>query len=156
MLTPDEIKNLASVTSDSRLKTRYLAVYYFELGHSRIQIAQLLGVSRGSVNAWIKNYHNHGLAGLKLKKQTGRPTRLDEEQLLRLSGYLESNFANDQSRLFTAEDVRQYIKTEFNVSYASRNVYRLVHELGFSSLTSRSRRPKQSLEDFKERLNLAK
>ncbi|PTP05027.1 hypothetical protein CWO17_11425 [Vibrio sp. 10N.286.45.A3] len=152
MLTPDEIKNLALSLSDSRLKTRYLAVHYFELGHNRVQIAQLLGVSKDSVNAWIKNYHNHGLDGLKSKKQTGRPTLLKEEQLSRLSEYLESNFVNDQVRLFMAEDVRRYIKTEFNVSYASRNVYRLVHALGFSFIISRSKRPTQSLEEFKRRL----
>ena len=156
MLTPDEIKNLALSLSDSRLKTRYLAVHYLELGHNRVQIAQLLGVSKESVNTWIKNYHNHGLEGLKSKKGTGRPFRLNDVQLLTLSKYIENNLENSQYDQFMVEDVRQYIATEFSVQYTLQNVYRLAHMLGFSSITSRSRRPKQSLEEFKQRLNASK
>ena len=146
MPTPTEIKKLARATSDARLKMRYLAVYHFESGHNRTHIAEMLGVSRRSVNVWIKDYLKAGLDALKSKKSPGRPTRLSEEQLELLAEFIKANAIKEQGGRMIAEDVREYIITTFNVNYAIRNVYRLMHSLGFSWITSRSRHPKQSLE----------
>ena len=40
-------------------------------------------------------------------------------------------------------DIQTYIEREFGVAYELSNVYRLLRELGFSWITSRSRHPKQ-------------
>lgn len=146
MLNPPEIKKIARATSDARLKMRYLAVYHFESGYNRTHIAEMLGVSRRSVNMWIKCYLEGGLEALKSKKSPGRPIQLSEEQLGLLAEFIEANSIKEQGGRIIAEDVREYILTTFNVNYAIRNVYRLMHSLGFSWITSRSRHPKQSLE----------
>ncbi len=46
-----------------------------------------------------------------------------------------------------------YVEQEFGVSYSLTNIYRLLHQLDFSWITSRSKHPKQSQdaqEDFKK------
>ncbi|ABX48027.1 ISSod10, transposase OrfA [Shewanella baltica OS195] len=43
-----------------------------------------------------------------------------------------------------AKDVGHYIQTEFGVTFKQANIYRLLHQLGFSWMTTRSRHPKQS------------
>ncbi|MBD1584983.1 helix-turn-helix domain-containing protein [Pseudoalteromonas sp. S16_S37] len=51
----------------------------------------------------------------------------------------------DRGRLI-AEDVRCYIRDTLQVDYELRSVYRIMHALGFSWITSRSKHPKQSPE----------
>ena len=50
-----------------------------------------------------------------------------------------------------------YINQEFDVLYSLDNVYRLLHQLDFSWITSRSKHPKQDLDvqkAFKKNLKL--
>ena len=73
----------------------------------------------------------------------GRPAKLGAEQLSQLSEYIDQ-----QSRLaiggrLQGTDIQTYIEREFGVAYELSNVYRLLRELGFSWITSRSRHPKQ-------------
>lgn len=43
-----------------------------------------------------------------------------------------------------AKDVGLFIQSEFGVTFKQANIYRLLHQLGFSWITTRSRHPKQS------------
>lgn len=95
MLTPPEIKKLARATSDARLKMRYLAVYHFESGYNRTHIAEMLGVSRQSVNMWVNCYLEGSLEALKSKKSPGT-IRLSEEQLGLLAEFIEANSIKEQ------------------------------------------------------------
>ena len=55
-----------------------------------------------------------------------------------------------------AETLVSLINEKFGVKYSRTNVYRLLHALNFSWITSRSRHPKQSQEiqeDFKKTQN---
>jgi len=45
-----------------------------------------------------------------------------------------------------AQTLVAYISQEFKVDYLIDNIYRLLHQLGFSWITSRSRHSKQSDE----------
>ena len=67
--------------------------------------------------------------------------------------YIKSNSIKAQGGRLKATDIVKYINNEFNVNYSIQNVYRLLHQLNFSWITSRSRHPKQSekvQEDFKK------
>ncbi|MCP3908605.1 MAG: winged helix-turn-helix domain-containing protein, partial [Oceanicoccus sp.] len=46
----------------------------------------------------------------------------------------------------TGEDIVHYIHTEFGVHYHLNHVYKILKQLGFSWITSRSKHPKQSLQ----------
>jgi transposase len=53
-------------------------------------------------------------------------------------------------------ETKRYIEHNFGVQYQKSNIYRLLHGLGFSWITSRSKHPKQSeeaQEDFKKTAN---
>ncbi|WP_170293577.1 helix-turn-helix domain-containing protein, partial [Shewanella litoralis] len=47
---------LAKSEKSARKRIRYLALLHFTEGHSRTVIANMLKVSRTSVNAWVTNY----------------------------------------------------------------------------------------------------
>lgn len=43
-------------------------------------------------------------------------------------------------------DVKCYILAEFSVEYKNSNIYKLLHALNLSWITTRSKHPKQSIE----------
>lgn len=140
----DVFKKLANVEKDARLKMRYLALYHFALNENRTQIAKFLGVTRGSVNRWVASYLSKGLEGLRSKPSTGRPHTLSAQQKRLVAKYIIKNAVKPNGGRLIAEDIRCYIKDEFNIDYTLRNIYHLLHTLDFSWITSRSKHPKQS------------
>lgn len=143
MKTEIDVKKLAQKTSDARLKMRYLAVHHFLNGKNRTQIAEAIGVARGSVNTWITKYLNGGLNALQIKKSPGRPTKLTPKQEKQVQALILSNIESKEGGRLVAADVQAFIYSKFSVSYELSAVYRLLHRLGFSWITSRSKHPKQ-------------
>ncbi|MEJ6122616.1 winged helix-turn-helix domain-containing protein, partial [Vibrio sp. 2-Bac 85] len=132
-------------TNNASLKLRYLAVQKFHDGHSRTSIAGILNVSRRLVNEWITKYLSGGFDALALKKATGQPSRLSNEQKSQLKEYVISHAVKAQGGRLMGKDIQKYIQDTFNVNYCVRNIYRLMKELGIVWITSRSKHPKQDL-----------
>jgi len=144
--TDINFKQLAKRTTDHRLKMRYLAVHHFLQGKNRTQIAEFIGVARGSVNTWITKYLNEGISGLQSKPNPGRPPRLTPLQEKEVEVFVMSNIESSQGGRLIAADIQQFIEKQFTVSYDLSGIYRLLKRLGFSWITSRSKHPKQSIE----------
>lgn len=154
--TSAELFKLAKSEKDARKKIRYLAVAHFLDNHNRTQIAGMLNVSRRIVNEWVKRYLNEGVTGLETKKPPGKRCYLNDAQQKQLCQYIERYSKNDNGGRLTGYRIKQYIETEFNVSYHPNAIYKLLKHLGFSWITSRSRHPKQSeqvQQDFKKTAN---
>jgi transposase len=75
---------LAKSEKSARKRMRYLALLHFTEGHSRTAIANMLKVSRTSVNAWVTHYLTHGISGLDDKHNPGRPAQLSAKQQVSL------------------------------------------------------------------------
>jgi len=134
---------------------RYLAVEKFHEGYSRVSIAKILNVSRRLVNEWISKYLSGGFDALALKKATGQPSRLNNEQKSELKKYVISHAVKDTGGRLMGKDIQKYISETYSVNYGVRNIYRLMKELDLAWITSRSKHPKQDLvaqEDFKKNL----
>ena len=130
-----------------------MAVELFNSGKSRAEIARLLSVSRRLVNEWITKYLTGGVDALALKKSTGRPPKLSSDEKERLRLFVVSHSIKSEGGRLIGQDIQEYIKDTFGVSYKLRNIYRLMSELNLSWITSRSMHPKQSIEaqeDFKK------
>lgn len=118
---------------------------FFE-GENRTNIAKRLNIARGSVNKWVASYLESGLAGLDNKPISGRPSNLTEEQRLKVKAFvLQHAESSDGGRLIAA-DIQAYISKTFHVNYQLGNIYRLLHSLELSWITTRSKHPKQSKE----------
>jgi len=63
---------------------RLAAIQMHENNIPATRIAKILGVSRASVFEWIAKYHNGGLGAISTKIASGRPTALDDSEMLRL------------------------------------------------------------------------
>jgi len=148
-----DFNKLAKTHESVRMRLRFLALAHFQEGKSRISIAKFLKVSRTSVNKWISQYHQFGIDGLTDKKPTGRPFQLSSEQRKQLIEYVTKSSKSELGGRLNGIDIQRYIEENFSVNYHLSSVYKLLHKLGFSWITSRSKHPKQSIEaqsDFKK------
>src|SRR3954453_24268015 len=74
----DELVRLTRSSSGSAgLAARARIVLLAADGSSNVQIAELVGVSRPTVDLWRNRYREHGLAGLVDADRSGRPGRVD-------------------------------------------------------------------------------
>jgi len=67
-------------TNEERLAA--IQMYDNELTADRI--AEILNVGRSSVFGWISRYREGGLASISTKFASGRPTVLDDSEMIRL------------------------------------------------------------------------
>jgi transposase len=141
-----DFKSLIAKETNGRMRVRLMALSHIKEGANNSQAAKNLHVSRRIVNDWVKNFYAHGLEGLKEKPRSGRPSRLNEAQLAQLSEYIRNNSIKESGGGLNAQLLVNYIAQEYKLNYGISNVYRLLHQLGFSWITSRSRHPKQSEE----------
>ena len=148
-----QLLTLSRKEPNARKRMRLLAVSLFFEGESRTAIAKRLSIARSSVNKWVSDYLENGKAGLDNKPIPGRPAKLTLTQQNRLKEYvIHAAQSRDGGRL-TGEDITRFIEAEFNITYSSTHIYKLLKRLGFSWITSRSRHPKQlqeSQEAFKK------
>src|SRR5580692_3897351 len=67
-------------TSEERLA----AIQMYDNGLTADQIAEILNVSRSSVFDWISQYRKGGLAAISTKFVSGRPTVLEDSEMIQL------------------------------------------------------------------------
>ena len=134
---------LINAETNARQRLKLLAVSHFLDGKSRTEIAAFLKVSRRSVNIWIKSYLDVGLEGLEIKPRSGRPHRLNPEQLATI---VINNAIKSESGRLQGKDIQEYIESTFGVTYQKTNIYHLLGKLNLSWITTRSKPPKQSVE----------
>jgi transposase len=115
---------------------RLRAVDQVEAGAHPEDVAEALGLARGTVYMWLAKYRQGGKDALRARPVPGRPPRLSGDQLRRLytlivgadPRQLEFEFA-----LWTREMVRELIRREFRVGLSAVSVGRLLRKLGLSS-----------------------
>ena len=73
-----QLEQIFKTTDDRRLRDRCQAVLMAHRGRKRKTIAQDLGVHRRTVRLWLKQYHEHGLAGLQIQWGPGHPGHIPE------------------------------------------------------------------------------
>lgn len=152
-LEPINLKALIAQETNGRMRIRLLALSHIKDGADRTQTAKYLKVSRKAVNDWARKFFNEGIEGLNEKTRSGRSSKLTTTQLSELKEYIQLHSIKDSGGRLNAETLVSLINEKFGVKYSRTNVYRLLHALNFSWITSRSRHPKQSQEiqeDFKK------
>jgi transposase len=108
------------------------------------------------VNEWVKRFNEEGLDGLKEKPLSGRPRALSPQQLEELKAYVLSHGVKPSGGRLKGTLVITFVEQDFGVSFSLTNIYRVLHRLDFSWITSRSKHPKQSQaaeDEFKENEN---
>ena len=61
-----------------------MAIQMYEKGVTPDRIADILDVGRSSVFEWVAKYREGGLVAISTKFASGRPTVLDDSEMIRL------------------------------------------------------------------------
>jgi transposase len=148
--TITELKQLFRKEKDPRLASRIRAVYLAMMNKSAPQIAQILGYSRRIIQDWIYAYNKKGLKGLQDNPGRGQRCKLNSDQIRWLRQRIEDGpRQEDGICVFRGCDIQRIIQQQFEVSYHLNSVYKLLHRLGYSYVSSRPEHPKGSPEQRK-------
>jgi transposase len=79
-LTQQQRAELSSLVGDRRVDAvvagRARMVLWRDEGRSAEEVAALVGVSRPTVNTWVRRYHAHGVPGLADRPRPGKPAEV--------------------------------------------------------------------------------
>jgi transposase len=126
---------MATASSTAWYETRrYRAWELSQHGWKSCEIAEALGVTRGTVSQWLKRARQHGVMELAAVPRTGAPRRLCKQALwlwpdLLSYGAEAYGFRGD---LWTCSRVRRVIQQEFDVTYDRRHISRLLKQIGWT------------------------
>ncbi|HEX4276159.1 MAG TPA: helix-turn-helix domain-containing protein [Bryobacteraceae bacterium] len=115
------------------METRRLAAAKELLtGVTQSQVARRYGVSRTTASRWHRSIVHKGFEALRLRRATGRPSRLTADQVegirqMYLDGALTRGFASDR---WTTGRLAIAIEKQFGIRYDQDHVGRLMHKFG--------------------------
>ncbi len=123
-------------------------------GREKLEIAEILGLAKSTVEQWAYAYRDGGIAALAGRKRGGSRPKIHGELAERLRARIEAGpTPRDKVCTLRGKDMRRIAREELNVDISLNGVYRTLHRLGYSCLTPRPRHEKQDLEaqkTFKE------
>jgi transposase len=114
---------------------RLVAVQMHENGMAVPQIAEIMDVGRSTVFAWIDKYRRGGLAAISTKAASGRPTTLNDSEMIRLYTMINGKDPRIHGfgmALWTRSLIRDLIKINFKKSVSLVTVGRILKKLGMS------------------------
>jgi transposase len=114
---------------------RLVAVQMQENGMSVPEIAEIMNVGTSTVFAWIDKYRKGGLAAISTKAASGRPTTLDDSEMIRLYTMINGKDPRVHGfgmALWTRSLIRDLIKINFKKSVSLVTVGRILKKLGMS------------------------
>jgi len=124
-----------AVKMDEAAKRRVRAGRLLLKGKAPAEVAKAVGAPRQTVYRWLGVLQEHGIDGLRVMSQGGRPSRMSAEQVAELreallAGPMANGYGTD---LWTLKRVRLLIERRFGIKYSDVNVWRILGAMGFSS-----------------------
>jgi len=116
---------------------RFKAVAAVEQGMTHVKAAEVFGVTRQSVDRWVKAYRCRGANSLKVHKRgpKGEGSRLEGWQAATIIKLITDHHPEQLKLpfvLWTADAVRQLIQRQFKVRVSVRTVRRYLARWGFT------------------------
>ena len=136
--TPEALRARYLSERDVRLRSRLQGLWLVRDGWPIVKAAEVVGVHKDTVGEWVRWYRRGGLEEVAAHKQAGKgqPSFLSAEQQRDLVEQVSTG------RFRTAGEIRDWIESEWEVSYAPNSVYYLLNRLGCSRRVPRPRHEK--------------
>ncbi len=153
--TTDELRQLFRKEKDSRISKRIQAVYLAQMGKTAPRIATVVGYSRRCIQDWICAYNRKGIEGLQDSPGRGTSCKLNNDQLQWLRQRIEEGpRPEDGVCVLRGKEIQSIIHKQFGVKYSLSAIYKLLHRLGYSYVSSRPEHPKgdpEARKSFKKK-----
>src|SRR6516164_8022089 len=125
----DEIRR----SDESRYDHRLHGVLLVAQGMTCPEVARLLGDAPRSVENWIHRFDQEGLAGLAEGERSGRPSRLNEQQVKEINRVLRAKPSDAGMRvnLWDGKTLSAWIDKTYGVHLGVRQCQRLFRQFEF-------------------------
>lgn len=149
--TSDELLKLYKTESNPRLARRIHAVYLACKALTCLQIINITGAGRRTIQKWIKRYNQGGIKELKDKPRPGQPTKLPAEMEEAFCRRIQAGpLEQDGISVLNGPAIKRLLEREFGVVYSLWGVYGLLHRLRHSCLCPRPQHEKADLKAQQE------
>ena len=131
MALQDVLKEQLKLSSEARLLHRLHCVLLVSRGRSGAEVASWLGDDPRSVARWVQCYQEFGIRGLQDDHRSGRPAKLNVEQMRALEHDLyqaPSAFAYDEP-VWNGKLLAAHIQRRFDAELSVRQCQRLLRQL---------------------------
>lgn len=150
-----DFEKIARKESNPRTRIRLLVLAHLKDGTEQNEVTKAVKVSESTVKRIYRKFKDSGLNALKDRSKSEANYKLPKDEHETFKNYiLEQQKLRGGGRL-TGYDIKDILKEKWNVIYNLGGVYRLLHHLGFSWISSRSRHPnhdEQGQETYKKTL----
>lgn len=144
----------------AQMKERELIIKLYQEGRQQEKIASILGCSQSKVSFWIVRFKRNGT--LENKPRPGRPSNFSEEKLSLLKSKIVKKVVSRNMKYSScnSKELRDIISKEIKKPISMRHARRILHKIGFSLITPRSKHVKNDpakvakfREEFKKNSN---
>lgn len=114
------------------------------------EISELTGFKRSTVGFWVKRYKDDKT--LKNRPRSGRPTNFSKEKLAQIKNKIIRKVItkNQSYSSCNSKQLRDIICSEIKGKITLRHTRRILHKMGFSLITPRSKHIKNNPEIVKK------
>jgi transposase len=147
-LTEHDFIKLAKTEPHPRARTRLFILHQLQQGQTPEEIAPLFGLNPLTIHILRRKYWEFGIEqAIYDKQRPGRSSKLKpEDHQAFKQRIIEAQEKREGGRL-TAEDIHTIAAQELNAHYKhSSSLYPLLHRVGMSWITARSRHPQADPE----------
>lgn len=153
--TPVMLRKLAKSEEGARVARRMLAIANALDGMSRAAAAQAAGMDRQTLRDWVIRYNEDGIDGLLDRWGSGRPPRLEPDELAELYAVVMAGPDPEIDGIcaFTREDLVRICEKRFAKTMHRATMGRLLRMIGLSRQKARPSHPQKdpaSQEAFKK------
>ena len=126
----------------AHIKERELMIKLYKEGKKQHVIADILGTSQQKVSFWIRRYKKN--IGLENKPRCGRPSNFSDEKLSLIKSKIVKKVVSRNMKYSScnSKELRDIISKEINKPISMRHARRILHKIGFSLITPRSKHVK--------------
>lgn len=142
----EDFKDQARHASDNRECIRLLGLRFLQKGLSETEVANLLDVHPQAVYKWLCRYKQSGVDSLKDQGGRGRKNTLTDEQEQEFKKAVLKLQDQREGGRIVGRDIKEMLKNDFGVECAYSTVYALLHRVGLSWISGRTRHPKSDPE----------
>jgi transposase len=130
----------------AQIKERELIVKLHQEGNKQHKIASILGTSQQKVSFWLKRYGDTG--NLENKHRSGRPSSFSGEKLSLIKSKIVKKVVSRNLKYSscTSKELKDIISKEIKKPISMRHARRILHKIGFSLITPRSKHVKNNPE----------
>ena len=125
-------RSIVSESADNKFVHRVSMVNLMLSGFSAKELAKYCGESERTLQSWLKKVDEQGWETLISKKQTGRPSRLSNQQVEEIRIAVQADPEQSGYNVWDGPTLSDYIKNQYGIEYGVRASQYLLHRMGFS------------------------